>query len=196
MEPLERLDKILGEFEENAKAIDKIKLLIQEINNSSSTLNKNTELINTVLNEIVVASEKVETSEKSISKFIENENYTREEFLTSVKSILVKMNNENMDLYQNLSKSVKGSIETSKIEISNIINTINNETKQGFEKVENDISQTNNNLYDKVDALGMSIEGYIKDINIKLKNLKTMIVIALGGITINLIMIIVMFYMG
>lgn len=197
MGPLERLDKILEEFEDSSQEVGKIKALIQEISNTTQTINKATDLIEMSKDKIAAASDNVELNEKTIRNLIDKEDYRREEFASTVKSTLIKMNNENMDLYQNLSTIVKGSLETNKIELSNIINSFNNDSKKGFEMIDTSVKRLENNLISKIDTIETNTAEIREDFEIKFKYIKTLLFAITGVVSIAVVLaVVLLFKMG
>lgn len=157
MEYLKRLEESLAVLEDSADKLSQIPQLLKGIIELVNEIQKEKDEFSKKYSELENIKTIMEKQSKDICDYIEVEKKTREEFITTMKSILIQNNKENIEVYNALSTTISHKVEVTE-------NNLNTSVSTGVAKLSENIAGT--------DA---KIEQSFETLNVDVKETKTMI---------------------
>lgn len=161
MEHLKRLEESLVVLENSADKLSQIPQLLKSVIDLVNEIQSEKSDLTKSCDELRKIKSTIENQSKDICNHIEEEKKTREEFITTMKSILIQNNKENIEVYNALSTTISHKIDM-------VGNQMDNTVSDGVEKLSKTIIETES-----------KIEQSCENIHVDVKETKTIMPVVL-----------------
>ena len=151
MEHLKRLEESLAVLENSADKLSQIPQLLKGIIDLTNEIQKEKDEFSSKYSELENIKTIMEKQSKDICDYIEAEKKTREEFITTMKSILIQNNKENIEVYNALSTTI-----SHKVEVTG--NNLNTSISTGMTKLSENIAGTEAKIEQSFETLNADVK--------------------------------------
>lgn len=147
MDHLKRLEESLAVLENSADKLSQIPQLLKNVIELVNEIQSEKSDLTRSCDELRRIKSAIENQSKDICNHIEEEKKTREEFITTMKSILIQNNKENIEVYNALSTTISHKIEMVGNQVDNTVSDGVAKLSETIEKTESKIEQSCENIH-------------------------------------------------
>lgn len=157
MDYLDKLEESLKVFENETDKLSKIPILIENIAVLISQVEEVKEDNSAQHKHLLTIKQEMEEESKRIKEYIEVEKDSRNEFISVVKNSLLQSSQENMELYNSLSKTMANKIDVA-------VSDLNAVVVKNSSNISEELGSTQKKIRDADESMSDKFKSVIRDL--------------------------------